>query len=196
MITSPYSDDTPFVVETDLAELASSGLTELTIRLNSVYTELDPAKIAQMLNRTQIEPFCNGGLVFPYLDKKGNPDGYCRIKPHNPRHDPDDEEKIIKYESPCGQPPRAYIPLLSCKMFRLKWWEFNDKGVERQARIAARKVIITEGQKENTRSDTARLLCHRHRRPSFLARQGYGRATARPGKNRLDVPHGLYRIRL
>jgi hypothetical protein len=112
----------------DLAELRESTLTDLTILMNGIYTESDPVKMADILNRIrkgtlhkcqewQLGPdFCQqGGLVYPYHDLEGKLTGFVRVKPRSPRSK---DGKPVKYEQPLGEPCRAYYPRESTAKLR------------------------------------------------------------------------------
>jgi hypothetical protein len=115
----------------DLADLRGSTLTAATIRTNHLRTECNAATLAAMLNRDRVHDWClGGGLVFPYFDEAGKPEGYCRVKPRFPRKDKDG--KPIKYEAPAGHPPRAYIPPLSRRLLG----------------ESATDIYLTEGEKK------------------------------------------------
>jgi hypothetical protein len=105
------------VCDKDLENLRASGLSTETIRVNGLYTEHDMEKLAALLNRKGVPDFCLGGaLVFPYFDDDGKPNCYARVRPRFPRKDR--EGKPVKYESPVGQPARAYIPPSSRRLLR------------------------------------------------------------------------------
>jgi hypothetical protein len=105
----------------DLADLRSSGITDLTIWANRLHTEVDEVKLATMLNQLprpgkEIPWFCgSGGLVFPYRDLDGKANDFVRVKPHDPRIR---DGKPNKYEQPRGVSPRAYFPAVSLPLLR------------------------------------------------------------------------------
>jgi putative DNA primase/helicase len=83
------------------------------------------------LGRETVPNFCLGGaLVFRYFDEDGKPNCYIRAKPRFPRKGRNG--KPIKYESPVGQPPRAYIPPTTRRLLR--------DGIQ--------EIDLTEGEKK------------------------------------------------
>jgi hypothetical protein len=77
----------------DLAKLKECGITNSTIIANRLTTTY-PAKVGP-------------SLEIPYRDLDGNVNCYARLRPHDPRTI---KGKIVKYESPKGEPNRAYFP--------------------------------------------------------------------------------------
>src|SRR5262249_20259980 len=102
------------VCDADLSALRRSGLTDETIWLNKLRTETDARAITHLLGH--VGPWahragasvCRGGLVIPYFDHEGRVNCYARVRPHYPRQN--GKGKVVKYEAPVGEPPRAYIP--------------------------------------------------------------------------------------
>src|SRR5438093_772381 len=89
------------VIDTDLANLRASGLTDETIRGVGIYTESNPAALVRLLNYDYIPSFCRGGgMVFPFFDAEGRRNGYVLVKPHEPRIR---DDKPVKYEAPLGE---------------------------------------------------------------------------------------------
>lgn len=94
-----------------LQELRESAITDdALIRDCGVYSESDARKLAILLNRPSVPPWLlngGGGLVYPFFDEDGKPDGTGTVKLRIPR--PDEKGKPIKYETPKGV-QRAWIP--------------------------------------------------------------------------------------
>jgi hypothetical protein len=86
-----------------LAKCRESGLSDETIRANKIHTVADPSQVNRHLNWKRGGEKLGQCLAFPYGD------GYVRLRPSTPRTDKK-ENKTIKYESPKGQPNRAYFP--------------------------------------------------------------------------------------
>ena len=89
----------------DTDDLRGSAWTDATIVESGAYTELDPAKVARILNWDRPAVQLGPCLVFPFVHADGTPNGFARIKPSKPRTDK--EGKKIKYESPLGISPRV-----------------------------------------------------------------------------------------
>jgi hypothetical protein len=108
-----------------IQELRASGLNDDTIKLSGIYSATTE-EAHKLLNR-DIDNNDLQGLAIPYGQ------GYTRIKPDNPRkvtvaqkeaqdhayaqdalYNDGGSQSIVKYESPIGQPARAYIPLAVC----------------------------------------------------------------------------------
>src|SRR5262245_42841360 len=75
-----------------------SGLSDDTIKACGFYTETDPHAIGKMLNWSGPAPQLGECLIIPYTN------GYCRLKPSNPR------ESGGKYETPWKGPILLYVP--------------------------------------------------------------------------------------
>jgi hypothetical protein len=94
-----------------LAELAASGLTPKTVAANSIYSETDPAAIAELLNwGTGRARHLGAVLVYPHCDRDRNPLGHATVKPDSPRPHKDKPGKVTKYENPYRRPNRLYVP--------------------------------------------------------------------------------------
>jgi hypothetical protein len=113
----------------DLDNLRASGLTDATIRVNGLYTEDDPDKLAAILNRARGSYPCLGGLVIPYRDLQGTVNCFARVRPHDPRVR---GGQPIKYEQPVGKSPRAYFPV----------------GSLAKLRDGTSPILISEGEKK------------------------------------------------
>lgn len=100
------------LVDPHRAELRASGLTDETIELAEVYTEVKSKAIAELLRRRSFPRHQGSALVFPlFTPGASEPYGY-RCKPASPRKNR--QGKVIKYEQPEGEglvlvyfPPRA-----------------------------------------------------------------------------------------
>jgi len=89
------------------SELRASGLTDETIDAAGLRTVSDPAEAARLLNGQSSAKTLGACLAFPFLNRDGRPVGYTRLKPDRPRTV---KGKLVKYESPIGEPNRVYIP--------------------------------------------------------------------------------------
>jgi putative DNA primase/helicase len=89
-----------------LAELRASGLSDETIRMSGIHSEVAYPRLASILNWSKYPGKHGAGLVFPYFDETGAT-VLQRVKPSNPRMI---QGRVVKYESPKGSAPRAYIP--------------------------------------------------------------------------------------
>lgn len=122
-------------------ELIASGLNEATIRSAQLYTETDAAAIAKILNWKQTAHRLGPCLVIPFFNLDGQRLDYQRIKPSHPRTH--DNGKIIKYESPVGQPNHTYFPAYTRSALR----------------HPLLPVVFTEGEKKSLRADQERIAC-------------------------------------
>lgn len=118
----------PNLLAHHLVDLQSSGLTNETIRAAGIYSEANPAHLAQILGWRNPVRKIAPALVFPYSGPQGY-SGYSRIKPDNPRVR---EGSPVKYESPKGRPNEIYFPPGVCD-------RLNDTAVP---------LHITEGEKK------------------------------------------------
>jgi putative DNA primase/helicase len=117
------------LLEHHLAELQRSGLTDETIRAAGVYSEVDTGKLSALLDWTRYPSKCAPAIVFPFTATDGR-NGYCRIRPDHPRIS---GGKLVKYESPKGQPNQIYIP----------------PGVADALGDPQRELLLTEGEKKS-----------------------------------------------
>jgi hypothetical protein len=117
----------------DLANLRESGLTDLTILLSRIRTVTgSSSELARILNRDPTASACLGGLLFPYHELDGKLNHYARLRPHHPRNGKDG--KVVKYESPAGEAPRAYyavptLPKLRDGVSPVHWSEGEKKAL-------------------------------------------------------------------
>jgi hypothetical protein len=79
--------------------------------------------------------------MFPFRDSRGELNGYKRLKFDQPRKDRNG--KAIKYESPCGQPNRVYVP----------------PGTVEVLSEPKTELIITEGEKKALCADQFGFPC-------------------------------------
>jgi hypothetical protein len=102
---------TPQLSDRHRDELHRLGISDTTIAENSIYTESDPAAVAELLNWSATRAGAlRPVLVYPHYDQAGEPMGHAVVKPDSPRPRKDKPEKVVKYENPRGRPNRLYIP--------------------------------------------------------------------------------------
>ena len=126
-----------------VADLERSGLSAGQIAAAGLYSESDPASLNTLLGWKGGADRLGPCLVIPFVGSDGTPTGYARLKPDRPR--PAGESgRAVKYESPKGQPNRAYFP----------------PGT-RGAGLAdpAVPLVITEGEKKSLRADQDGFPC-------------------------------------
>ncbi|CEF48211.1 unnamed protein product [uncultured bacterium] len=125
-----------------LADLHGSGLSDEQIRRCGFYSASDPAAVAKLLGRADHEAVTALGpcLCIPFFGPDGRPLGYVRCKPDNPRVL---DGKTVKYESPVGQPNRAYLPPAT-------------RAVLADPRVP---LLVTEGEKKAARADQDGFAC-------------------------------------
>ena len=126
--TQNVAEHLPGLLPQHLADLRKSGLTDATIKAAGIVSEFSLMKVKALLDTKQFAQRCLPVLVFPYKDAEGR-NGYCRIKPDHPRTS---GGKLVKYESPRGQPNQIYIP----------------PGVADVLPDATRELLIIEGEKK------------------------------------------------
>ncbi len=126
-------------------ELIASGITPDTAHAAGLYSESDPARIAQLLHWSTPAMGLGACLVYPFLDRLGQPTGYHRLKPSKPRIAKSDgkDAKAIKYEGPKGQSNRLYIP----------------PGTRAALADPSQTLFITEGEKKSLAADGAGFAC-------------------------------------
>jgi hypothetical protein len=100
-----------------LENLRASGLLDEMIHRMGCSSLTDGRRIHELL---RWRPPRNGEsplgpcLDIPYFDAEGNPTGYHRLRPDKPRSSKPRREgelpRLVKYEAPKGEPPRAYFP--------------------------------------------------------------------------------------
>jgi hypothetical protein len=74
-------------------------------------------------------------LVIPYFTPAGEPTGFARVRPDNPRFEKSDGRvREVKYEQPIGLPVRPYFPPLPSHLRLL-----DDQG---------ETLLVTEGEKK------------------------------------------------
>jgi hypothetical protein len=110
-----------------LEYLAARGVPEGAALAAGLYSEADPARIAELLNWDGPADALGPCLVIPFHDLGGNPAGYHVLRPDRPRrkgtaeangqatgprlHDPKrGKRKVVKFEVPRGELNRAYFP--------------------------------------------------------------------------------------
>ena len=122
--------ETVKITSEDWGQVQNSGLSLDTLSANGVHSEVNVQNMAELLNRSQTDTCCRGGLVFPYRDLEGKDDGFNRVRPHYPRTNKNG--KLVKYEHPAGVGNRAYFPAATLSAL-------NDPSTP---------IIITEGEKK------------------------------------------------
>ncbi len=121
-------------------KLKLSGLSDETIRLAGVYSETDPDRVSKLLAWEFPAKALGPCLVFPFVDTKGEPTTYSRVRPDKPRLV---NGKLAKYESPVGRPNEVYLPALA-------------RSVMADATIP---LLFTEGEKKSLAADQAGFAC-------------------------------------
>ena len=120
-------------------ELQASGLSDATIAATGIFSEISIIKVKALLETKSFPAKCLPALVFPYTDAEGR-NGYCRIKPDHPRKS---GGKVVKYESPRGQPNQVYFP----------------PGVADVLSDATSELLMTEGEKKAAAATQAGFPC-------------------------------------
>ena len=133
------SDHLAGLLDHHLAELRRSGLTDETIRVAGIHSEVEPAKLATILDWKRYPSKCCPAIVFPFTDADGR-NGYTRVKPDRPRQK---GGKPVKYESPQGRPNEVYLP----------------PGVGDILADPTRELLITEGEKKSLCASQNGFLC-------------------------------------
>ena len=108
------------------SELLKSGITYADAQDAGIYSESDPDCIKGLLNWKRRPDGLGNCLVIPYRNAKGRLNGYCRIKPDQPR------KSGGKYEAPKGKGNRPYFPSATIS-------SLDDTSVP---------LFITEGEKK------------------------------------------------
>ena len=109
-----------------LERLRQRGLSDATINAAGIYSEASEIKVKALLDAKQFPQRCLPCIVIPFTDAEGR-NGYCRIRPDNPRKS---GGKPVKYESPRGQANQPYLP----------------PGVAKVLSDIAQELLITEGE--------------------------------------------------
>lgn len=89
------------------AGLRARGLADLTITAAGLDSETSKDKLAALLGWKRPNKTLAPAIVIPFHGPDGV-NGYCRVRPDVPRKDRNGKD--VKYESPKGQPNRAYFP--------------------------------------------------------------------------------------
>jgi len=132
------------ILEHHLVELRGVGLADETLVANGIYSESDPAAIANLLHWTpEYAKTLGSVLVFPYFDRDGLPLDHATVKPDQPRGNKTKPEKKIKYENPKGRPNRVYIPA----------------GTRAALADQGASLLITEGCKKSLAADQNGFPC-------------------------------------
>jgi hypothetical protein len=124
-----------------LADLRRSGLSDEQIQACGFYSLRDPVQINTYLRWRGGGERLASCLAIPFRDRQGNTNGYVRLKPDKPRKNKDG--KLIRYESPKGQPNRAYFP----------------PGTIAALSDPAKPLLITEGEKKAAEADQEEFPC-------------------------------------
>lgn len=120
-----------------LANLRASGLSDETIIRCGFCSVIDKGRAARLLRWRGPARDIGPCLAIPFPHAPG----YVRLKPDRPRRD--GKDKPIKYESPVGQPNRAYFPPDTLPVL-------SDPSVP---------LIITEGEKKAAKADQEGFPC-------------------------------------
>src|SRR5262249_7275090 len=124
-----------------LADLQDSGLSDGQIAACGFYTESDPKAVSAILGWKFPAKKLGSCLVIPYFDAVGNRlDEYQRLKTPPARTH---AGKTVKYESPGGQPNRAYFPP-------------RTRAVLQDVNVP---LLITEGEKKAAKADQEGFAC-------------------------------------
>jgi putative DNA primase/helicase len=128
----------PGILPHHLGELRKSGLTDATIRAAGIRSETRHEVLASILG-WKYRPSMGAAIVYPYIDANGV-NGYTRIKPDRPRKR---AGKVVRYESPKGQPNRAYLP----------------PGVTSTLPDPTARLFLTEGEKKAGKATQEGFSC-------------------------------------
>ncbi|MCG3138653.1 MAG: hypothetical protein HJJLKODD_02520 [Phycisphaerae bacterium] len=123
-----------------LADLRKSGLTDETIAACGFYSESRYSELARIVNWSRWPKKMGHALIIPFIGMDGS-NGYYRLKPDNPRVGKNN--KPAKYESPKGQPSRAFFP----------------PGTREKIHDVTLPLILTEGEKKSARADQEGFCC-------------------------------------
>jgi putative DNA primase/helicase len=119
-----------------------SGLSEETVLKAGIRSETNVKKVKTLLNWSRMSARSATGIVFPFPDQEGKPNGYCRFKPDSPRKDRA-SGKPVKYESPRGAANHVYYPPSTISVLA-------DVSVP---------LLITEGEKKSLKADQDGFRC-------------------------------------
>lgn len=138
----PYKGQPVELAPRHRRELEKSGISSETAGKAGLRSESKPEQIAELLGwETGHNVHLGNCLVFRYRNRDGRLNGYCRLKPDNPRKD--QHGKQIKYEAPKGKPARAYFP----------------PGTVAALGARRKPLLITEGEKKALRADQEGFPC-------------------------------------
>lgn len=98
--------------------------------------------MAMMLGWKKFPAKMGAGLVIPFRGLDGEPNGYKRLRPDNPRPKRD-SKGVIKYESPKGGGNRVFIP----------------PGTVAVLKDADRELLLTEGEFKAAKADQDGFPC-------------------------------------
>ncbi|NIR31707.1 MAG: DUF927 domain-containing protein [Gammaproteobacteria bacterium] len=90
----------------------TSGLTDETIKLVGIYTEIEPRELAQLLNwKSWPRSVMGSGMVFPYRVPGAAEASFCRVRPSKPKTVERSGKKIVrKYEQPRNVSAMPFFP--------------------------------------------------------------------------------------
>jgi putative DNA primase/helicase len=125
-----------------LADLRRSGLSDDQIARCGFHSLQTAASVQQVLRWKRYTGELGDCLCIPFIDAKGKPSGYHRLKPDNPRKGKE-AGKTIKYESPKGCSNRAYFP----------------PGTLAAVKDPSAPLVITEGEKKAAKADQEGFAC-------------------------------------
>lgn len=124
---------TPAFTESQLRDLAGSGITPEIAAAAGWYCERDPKKIQALLLCRYPEKRVGECLVIPYFAADGSPMNYHRLKPAKPLAETKNgKQRKKKYMAPWEVRPHAFFPPSTRKVL-------SDPSVP---------LIVTEGEKK------------------------------------------------
>jgi hypothetical protein len=124
-----------------VADLRRSGLSDNQIQACGFHSITDGVQLNTWLRWRSGGERLGPCLAIPFRDCQGKVNGYVRLKPDKPRTDADG--KPVRYESPKGQPNRAYFPPRTVAAL-------NDPTIP---------LLITEGEKKAAKADQEGFAC-------------------------------------
>lgn len=137
-----FSESTPTlagILPHHLAELRKSGLSDSIIVAAGIQSVANPQRLEAILGRRKMPKRMAPALVFPFVSAEGQ-NGYCRIKPDNPRRK---GERVVKYESPIGRANEIYLP----------------PGVAEVLNRPDAELLLTEGEKKSLKATQEGFPC-------------------------------------
>lgn len=118
----------------DLENLRASGLTDETIELAQLWTEINALQLAQLMHMRSWPRTRGSALVIPFIAPGATEPHAYRIRPTRPRVNK--RGKPVKYEQPADSPSLVYFPprvrmggMLRDMSTRLLWTEGEKKAL-------------------------------------------------------------------